>query len=664
MPKAKRRKPDHDTAEDDDASEAAPARKQKSAANGGPKGGGGARGFRMPTIISNLLAAMVWIGLLGAAIVTYYALDLPAVDEAALTRRPNIKLVDAGGWEVANFGDIYGASIDLKALPPHVPAAVIAVEDRRFYKHPGVDVRALGRAIVADIRARARVQGGSTITQQVAKNLFLTPDRTFSRKIREALLAVKLERMFTKDQILALYMNRVYFGSGIYGFEAASERFFSRPAKDLTVFQAAVLAGLLKAPTHYNPVREPDRAKSRAEIVLATMVETGAITPEQSKAALKSADKALKAVVNPGLRARYFADWVLSQVDSYVGAVDRDLIIQTTLDGRLQAQAEAVLSKRLAESGAKLNVEQGAVVVMGTDGAVRAMVGGRDYSDSQFNRATQAMRQPGSAFKPFVYLAGLEGGYHPDDMVTDAPLQIGKWKPQNFSGTYEGPVTYETALAKSINTVAVRIAQQVGPKAVVAVAHRLGITESLQPELSMALGSAEVTLLELTGAYAPFANGGAAVLPFAIVAITDRDGTQLYAREGGGLGQVIDPENLAVMNQMMSQVLIRGTGTAAAFGYPAAGKTGTSSDFRDAWFMGFTADYVAGVWVGNDSGAGMKNVTGGGLPAHIWHDVMAAAHVGHDPRYLPGMEPKESPDLISRFWNALTGPSPESPAPN
>ncbi|MBY0510006.1 MAG: PBP1A family penicillin-binding protein [Rhodospirillaceae bacterium] len=656
MAKAKRRKLDDDTPEDDAPAQGA-GRKPKASAKGG-EGGNGLGGIRLPRLVSNLLAALVWAVLAGGVVVGFFALDLPAVDEATLTRRPNIKIIDAGGWEVANFGDIYGASIDLKALPAHVPAAVIAVEDRRFYKHHGVDLRALARAVVTNIKAGARVQGGSTITQQAAKNLFLTPDRTFSRKIREALLAFKLERTFTKDQILTLYMNRVYFGGGVYGFEAASERYFNRPAKDLTIFQAAVLAGLLKAPTHYNPVREPERAKDRAEIVLATMVETGALTPAQSKAALKSADKALKAVPNPTARARYFADWVVSQVESYVGTIDRDLVVQTTLDGRLQAQAETILAKRLSEQGAKLNVEQGAIVVLGPDGAVRAMVGGKDYADSQFNRATQAMRQPGSAFKPFVYLAGLEGGYHPDDMVTDAPIKIGKWKPQNFSGTYEGPVTYEYALAKSINTVAVRVAQHVGAKAVVAVAHRMGITESLKPELSLALGSAEVTLLELAGAYAPFANGGQAVMPFAIVSIRERDGPQLYVREGGGLGQVIDPVNLATMNAMMSQVLIHGTGTAAAFGYPAAGKTGTSSDYRDAWFMGFTSDFVTGVWVGNDDGANMKSVTGGGLPAHIWRDVMTAAHVGHAPRYLPGLEPKAQPDLLSRFWDALTsGPS-------
>ncbi len=644
MAKAKQRKPDGDT------------ERGTGGASGSNKTRKPRSGFRVSSIAYNFLALLVWIALGAGVIVGLFGLDLPMVDVATLTRRPNIRLIDSTGWELANFGDIYGDTINLKALPAYVPAAVIAVEDRRFYDHPGVDPRGLLRALVTDVRARAMLQGGSTITQQVAKNLFLTPDRTISRKIKEMLLALKLERMFTKDEILALYMNRVYFGSGIYGFEAASQRFFNHPAKDLTIFQAAVLAGLLKAPSHYNPVHEPDRAKDRAGTVLMTMVETGALTSEQAKVALNTADHALKAVINPESHGRYFADWVLSQVDSYVGAINQDLIIHTTLDGRLQAQAEAALEKRLAESGEKLKVEQGAIVVLGTDGAVRAMVGGRDYSDSQFNRATQALRQPGSSFKPFVYLAGVEAGYGPNDIVTDAPIKIGTWRPQNFEGTYAGPVSVETAFAKSINTVAVRIAQHVGAKNVVAVAHRLGISEDLKPELSLALGSNEVTLLDLTGAYTPFANGGYAVLPYAIDTITDRDGKQLYAREGGGLGQVIAPEALSVMNHLMTQVIARGTGTAAAFGYPAAGKTGTSSDFRDAWFMGFTADYITGVWVGNDSGAGMKNVTGGGLPAHIWRDVMIAAHVGLAPHELPGMEVAQTnPDLIGRFWQALTG---------
>jgi len=641
MARAKRQTPDDET---------------PGGGNGSGKSRKSARRFRTSALVYNLLAAAVWCAILVGVPLAFFALDLPTVDEAVLTRRPNIRMIDAGGWEVANFGDIYGASVNLKALPPHVPGAVVSVEDRRFYNHPGIDPRGLLRALIYDIKAGAAVQGGSTITQQVAKNLFLTPDRTISRKVKEALLALKLERMFTKDEILTLYMNRVYFGGGIYGFEAASERFFNRPAKDLTIFQAAVLAGLLKAPTHYNPIREPDRAKERARIVLKTMVETDAITAEQSAKALASADGALKAVTKTTSSGRYFADWVLSQVDSYVGAIDSDLVVHTTLDGRLQAQAETALEKHLKTSGEKLNVAQGAIVVLSTDGAVRTMVGGRDYGGSQFNRATQALRQPGSAFKPFVYLAGIEGGYWPEDMITDAPIRIGKWRPQNFTGTYEGPVTIETAFTKSLNTAAVRVAQHVGAKSVVSVAHRLGITEKLKPDLSLALGSGEVTLLELAGAYAPFANGGQAVLPYAIESITDREGNVLYTRSGGGLGQVVGPEALAAMNRMMTQVIARGTGTAAAFGYPAGGKTGTSSDFRDAWFMGFTADYVTGVWVGNDSGTGMKNVTGGGLPAHVWRDVMMAAHVGRRPRDLPGTTVDVPPeDLISRFWQALTG---------
>lgn len=641
---AKRRK-----SEDDDG-ERGDERPRKSTR----KGAKSRRGLVLAsTLLSNALAALILLGAVGAGVLGYFALGLPAVDEAILTRRPNIKVVDASSWEIANFGDIYGPAIDLRKLPPHVPGAVIAVEDRRFYDHFGIDLRALARAVVVNVQAGEVAQGGSTITQQVAKNLFLTPDRTLPRKIREALLALKLEQRFTKDEILTLYMNRVYFGGGTYGIEAAAERYFGRPAKDLTVYQAAMLAGLLKAPSRYNPVRDPDLAKTRAEVVLSTMVDTGVLTPEQGKAALKNATRTLKGVINPTAYGRHFADWVVGQAEAYVGAVDKDLVIHTTLDGRIQTQAEKTLASHLEKSGAKLKVEQGAVVVLSTDGAVRAMVGGKDYGESQFNRATQALRQPGSAFKPFVYVAAVEAGYRADDMVTDAPIKIGKWKPQNFTNTYEGPVTVERALFKSLNTAAVRLAQSVGPKAIVDTAHRLGISEDLKPELSLALGSNEVTLLELSGAYAPFANGGFGVTPYAITMITDRDGKILYKRGGGGFGRVMEPDTVATMNRMMTQVLTQGTGTAGAFGFPAAGKTGTSSDFRDAWFMGFTTDYVTGVWVGNDAGEGMKNVTGGGLPALIWHDVMTEAHTGRQPHYLPGTEP-EREDFIGRFLDIFS----------
>lgn len=643
---AKRRK-----SEDDGDAGEAPAKKKS--AKGG-KGAGSRRGLALAgLLLSNALAAVILLGAVGAGVLGFFALDLPAVDEAVLTRRPNIKVVDANSWEIASFGDIYGPAIDLRKLPPHVPGAVIAVEDRRFYEHHGVDPRGLARAMWVNLQAGEVAQGGSTITQQVAKNLFLTPDRTLPRKIKEALLALKLEQRFSKDEILALYLNRVYFGAGTYGIEAAAERYFGKQAKDLTVYQAAMLAGLLKAPSRYNPVRDPDLAKTRTEVVLSTMVDTGVLTPQQGQAALKNASRALKSVINPTVYGRYFSDWVVSQAEDYVGSVDRDLVIYTTLDGRLQTQSEKILVKHLEKSGEKLKVEQGAIVVLGTDGAVRAMVGGKDYGESQFNRAAQALRQPGSAFKPFVYVAAVEAGYRPEDMVTDAPIKIGKWAPQNFTKTYEGPVTMERALFKSLNTAAVRLAQFVGPRAIVDTAHRLGIAEDLKPELSLALGSGEVTLLELSGAYAPFANGGFGVTPYAITMITDRDGKILYKRGGAGFGRVMEPPVVATMNRMMSQVLTQGTGTAAAFGFPAAGKTGTSSDFRDAWMMGYTTDYVTGVWVGNDGGEHMKGVTGGGLPALIWRDVMTEAHAGHEPRLLPGMEP-ENEDFIGRFLQVFS----------
>ncbi|MGE4062336.1 MAG: transglycosylase domain-containing protein [Rhodospirillaceae bacterium] len=634
----------------DDGGDSAEDRPRKPAG----KGSRSRRGLALASVLlSNALAALILLAAVGAGVLGFFALDLPAVDEAILTRKPNIKVVDAGSWEIASFGDIYGPAIDLRKLPPHVPGAVIAVEDRRFYQHRGVDPRALVRALVVNLEAGEVAQGGSTITQQVAKNLFLTPDRTLARKIKEALLALKLEQRFSKEEILALYLNRVYFGAGTYGIEAAAERYFGKPAKDLTVYQAAMLAGLLKAPSRYNPVRDPDLAKTRTEIVLSTMVDTGVLTPEQGAAALKNASRTIKGVINPAVYGRHFSDWVVGQAEAYVGSIDRDLVIHTTLDGRLQSQSEKILASHLEKSGAKLKVEQGAIVVLSNDGAVRAMVGGKDYGESQFNRAAQALRQPGSAFKPFVYVAALEAGYRPEDMVTDAPIKIGKWRPQNFTNTYEGPVTVEKALFKSLNTPAVRLAQFVGPRAIVDTARRLGISENLKPELSLALGSNEVTLLELTGAYAPFANGGFGVTPYAITMITDRSGKILYKRAGGGFGRVMDTQTVAMMNGMMSQVLTQGTGTAAAFGLPAAGKTGTSSDFRDAWMMGFTTEYVAGVWVGNDEGAGMKGVTGGGLPALIWRDVMKEAHNGRQPRDLIGLEP-ERQDFIGRFLEVFS----------
>ncbi len=606
-------------------------------------------------IATNLAAAGVWAGIAGLIVVAYLALTLPPIDVNTLTRRPNVAILDDAGAELASFGDNYGRSVSLKDLPKHLPAAVVSVEDRRFYDHFGIDLRGLLRAVFVNAQAQGMVQGGSTITQQVAKNLFLTPERTLTRKLREMMLALWLEQNFTKDEILSIYLNRVYLGAGTYGVEAASQRYFDKSAKDLGVYQSAVIAGLLKAPSRYNPAADPALAQKRAEIVLMTMVETGALTPDQAKAAQKSGAQILKtasANVRPQ-RARYFADWILTQVESYVGTVDRDLVVKTTLNWPMQQAAEAILDKQIEAAEKSQKVTQGAIVTLAPNGAVRVMVGGRDYGDSQFNRVTQAQRQPGSSFKPFVYLAALNAGYKPDTLVTDAPINISGWKPKNFSGDYKGPVTVEYAIQESINTVAVRLAQDVGPKAVVNTAHRLGITADLKPELSLALGSNEVTLLELTTAYVPFANAGYAVFPFAIVSIADRDGTVLYQRQANDLGRVISEENVAIMNRLMNNVVEHGTGKSAKFGFPAAGKTGTSSDFRDALFVGYTADLITGVWVGNDDGKFMKGVTGGGLPARIWHDVMLAEHKGYERKELPGLEDERG--LIARFWESIVG---------
>ncbi len=616
---------------------------------------GGKPRSRLWVWVSNILALGVWAAVAAGVVLVYLALNLPPIDANALTRRPNIVIQDSAGAELGSFGDNYGDTVALTDLPKHLPAAVVAVEDRRFYDHFGIDLRGLARAMLTNIQAKGVVQGGSTITQQVAKNLFLTPERTITRKLREMMLALWLERNFTKDEILTIYLNRVYLGAGTYGVEAASQRYFGRSAKDVGIYQSAVLAGLLKAPSRYNPTNNTDLAKQRAEIVLKTMVETGALSETQAKGARQNATLILKnaAATKNTLRARFFSDWVLSQIESFVGTVDRDLVVRTTLRAPIQAAAEAALARQLEISGLAQNIGEGAVLSLSPDGAVRAMVGGRDYADSQFNRVTQALRQPGSAFKPFVYLAALDAGYAPDDLVTDGPINIAGWKPQNFSGKYLGPVSVQDALAESINTVAVRLAQATGPKAVVTTAQRLGITSDMKPELSLALGSAEVTLLELTAAYAPLANGGLAILPYAITAITDRDGVVLYQRQGDELGRVIAPGRVATMNRMMRGVIEHGTGTAATFGFPAAGKTGTSSDFRDAWFVGYSAELVTGVWVGNDDGGFMKAVTGGGVPARVWHDVMASAHKDHQPIDLPGLE--DDGNLFAKFWQAVVG---------
>jgi penicillin-binding protein 1A len=476
------------------------------------------------------------------------------------------------------------------------------------------------------------VQGGSTLTQQLAKNLFLTPERSLKRKVQELLLALQLEHRFTKDEILTLYLNRVYLGNGTWGVDAAARRYFGVPATHLSLYQSALIAGLLKAPSRYNPLNDPQLSKERTQQVLLNMEATGAITDAQARQAMATGPATVKRATTSG---RYFADWVRDRVDQYGGG-DRDVIVHTTIDMALQRKVEAQLAAMLNGPGAKARVSQGAVVVMSPNGAVRAMVGGKDYAESQFNRATQGMRQPGSSFKAFVYLAAFEAGWRPSDLISDTPITTGDYRPEDYEKDYEGTITLRKAFAKSSNVAAVRLIEQVGPQHVVQVAHQLGINDTLHADASLALGTSETNLLSMTAAYASFANTGLGVFPYGITEIDEPNGAVVYRREGEGMGAVVPAAALADMNELFQGVIFDGTGRRAALDRPAGGKTGTTQDYRDAWFLGFTADYVAGVWLGNDDNSPTRRVTGGTLPAELWHQVMMAANKGLPVRALPG----------------------------
>jgi penicillin-binding protein 1A len=556
----------------------------------------------------------------------YFTYDLPTTRNIALARHaPSVTMVDRLGRTITTRGMNQGRSVRLEDLPPYVPEAVIAIEDRRFWIHPGIDPVGLTRAMVANIRAGRIVQGGSTITQQLAKNLFLSPERTLRRKVQEAYLALWLELRYSKQEILTLYLNRVYMGAGTYGLEAASERYFAKQARDLTLPEAAMLAGLLKAPSRYSPTNSMERARARQQVVLAAMVDADLLSEQARLQANNVVPRLAEPAATPGVH--HFADWIVERVPGFVGDADQDLIVETTLDLTFQRAAELAVSFSLDGNAQRLNAHQAALIALDLQGGIRAMVGGKSYRDSQFNRATQARRQPGSAFKPFVYLTALEQGWRPDDTLSDAPVEVGNWSPANYGDTFEGDVTLTTALSRSINTVAVQLGEQVGRTNVIRTAHRVGLRADLDPVRSLSLGTGAVTPLDLTAAYVPFANGGKGVFPHAIRRITTRDGQVLYHRQGVGPGQVVAPADVAAMNDMLKQTVISGTGRKAwlTSGRPMAGKTGTSQDFRDAWFVGYTANIVAAVWVGNDDNTPMNRVTGGTLPAVIWKDFMTRA---------------------------------------
>jgi penicillin-binding protein 1A len=628
---------------------------------------------RRRSLIGRLAYWSVVLGVWGVvglvALFAYHASKLPPIDQLAVPKRPpNIAILSTDGALLANRGDTGGAAIHLTELPAYTPKAFIAIEDRRFYSHWGLDPLGILRAVTRNVTRRGGMEGGSTLTQQLAKNLFLTQERTFSRKIQEAILALWLEHKYSKDQILELYLNRVYFGSGAYGVEAAANRYFGHSARNITLSESAVLAGLMKAPTRLAPNRNPDAATERASQVITAMAQAGFVTEKMAQIALANPARAMH---DQGAGSiNYAADYIMDVLDDTVGAIDQDITVSTSLDPGVQSAAEKALTEELDKKGQKFGVAQGAVVVLDPDGAIRALVGGRNYSESQFNRAVSAKRQPGSAFKPFVYLTALEAGLTPDTMREDGPINLKGWQPENYSREYFGPVTLTKALALSLNTVAVRLGLEVGPKAVAKTAHRLGIASDLQANASIALGTSEVTPLELVSAYAPFANGGVAVQPHVILKVRSADGKLLYQRKGGANGRIIEPQYVAMMNTMMQETLITGTARKAELpGWQAAGKTGTSQDFRDAWFVGYTGHLVAAVWLGNDDNSPTKHVSGGNLPVEIWNRLMREAHKGVPVAALPSGTwratplPPAAPPGLDMLRSLLPGTSAREPAP-
>lgn len=594
------------------------------------------------------------IALFAAVSLLVAAPELPRLPE--IKRDPQITYVDRSGAVLGVRGGRYAPPVDLARLPAYVPAAFVSIEDRRFYEHAGVDPLGIARAVVANVSEGRLAQGASTITQQLARNLFLSADRTVERKALEVVYAAQLEQAYSKRQILGLYLSRVYFGSGAYGLEAAARRYYDKPASRLTLMEAATLAGVLKSPTNYNPAERAEAAAQRARLVLDAMVETGAITAAERAKALKTPAKALKS--SPTESSQYFVDWLDGQTRQLVGAPKQDLVVETTLDLSMERAAVRAVGSTLS-ARASQRIEQAALVAVDGQGRVRAMIGGRDYSTSSYNRAVQARRQAGSAWKPFVYLAALEAGRTPDDLVLDEPLTIGAWSPQNYSQTFSGVVTFEHAVAQSLNTVAARLADEVGRERVAATARRLGITSSVNTDPAMALGTTLVSPLEMAQAYGAFSNGGQRVTAYGVERIRTSGGTVIWRRKAPAPRQAVGNPALGELNRMLRTVIASGTGVRAAVpGYDLAGKTGTTSDYKDAWFAGYTGGLATVVWMGRDDGSPMAGVTGGGAPAEAWRAFMSASLKRAGAQAIPPGPPAPVAEPVADPIGALLPPEP------
>jgi 1A family penicillin-binding protein len=578
---------------------------------------------RLRAVVTGMLWAIIPVLFGLGAFLGYCAYTLPLSGGLAVQPVPSAIVVeDDTGKAFATRGVFKGEPVSADQLPANLVHAVLAIEDRRFFDHPGIDLWGMARAAVRDLQSGTAREGASTITQQLVRLTYLSPERSIRRKVQEMMLAIWLETRLSKQQILARYLNTAYFGAGAYGADAAAKRYFNKDAGSLDLGEAAMLAGLIRAPSALSPTREPDAARHRAETVLQAMEEAGFISQDQAASArAHPARLAVPPETEPG--SNYFVDAAEAEVKRLLGPQPTDLAVRSTFDPALQEAAERVVSHWLAAEGRSRQIGQAALVALAPDGAVLAMVGGRDYGESQFNRVTQARRQPGSLFKIFVYLAAFDAGYTPDSTLVDQPVEIGDREPTNYGGRFRGPVSLRTAFAQSINSISVQLVQQCGVARVIETTRGLGVRSELPAVPSLALGTAEVTLFEMTAAMDAIAANTKSIEPYLVRAIRTNGKTPLYTRREV---TVETPSwNRSAMMNLLQAVVNEGTGKAARLARPVAAKTGTSQDYRDAWFVGSTTDFVVGVWTGNDDNTPMGRVVGGDLPAKIWHDFVAAA---------------------------------------
>ena len=576
----------------------------------------------------------VWAVIVGIILFVYLAHDLPDYENPPKPGAGirSIVVKAENGATLVRTGPIYGDFLTYNEIPKPMIHAIVAVEDRRFFDHIGIDGKGIARAAMTNALSGRLRQGGSTLTQQLAKNMFLTHKRTIKRKAQETLLAFWLEVKFSKQQILTLYLNRVYFGGGAYGVDAASRKFFGHSARKLSIAESAVLAGVVQSPSRLAPHINPQGAWKRGKFVLKALVSTGIITQEKSDTIAETMPFIVSG--GPGINVRFFTDWITQQADKLLQFKGRSLIVHTTLDPTMQVAATNALHRHIESEGTTRNASEGALISMELDGAVKAMVGGYSYSKSQFNRAVLAKRQPGSTFKLFAYLAAIENGIKPSDIYHDKALTVEGWSPKNYSGKHYGDMALTEAFARSVNTIAVQVAEKTGRSKVAEMARRLGISTNISPVASLPLGTEEVRLIDLTGAYAAVANGGLKVKAYGIVEISSLEGEVLYRHIKEPPKLVLNQDTIEKITPMLKAVITSGSGRNASIDRPAAGKSGTTQDSRDAVFAGFTSDLTTGVWIGNDDNTPMKAVTGGGLPARVWSDFMLEAHAGQPVRNL------------------------------